>query len=51
MVRCPQTAEPVFTGIATGITTDLNRYKNQTFPCPACNQLHTWSGADAFFEE
>jgi hypothetical protein len=52
MIKCPKTGLPISTGIATGESTNLaSRYPENRVDCPRCGEVHTWSGAEAFFGE
>lgn len=48
-IRCPKTGQAVPTGVAT----DEESFKTMTltdnsFQCPRCGEMHTWSKKDAF---
>lgn len=63
MIRCPNTDEPVGTGIraseksleetddyAAEMTHYIDKY-NMLTPCGACGETHVWHADDAFFSE
>lgn len=50
MIRCPETGNPV----PTGIVMDFETFKTVTMndntlgSCPECGEDHVWQGSDAF---
>jgi endogenous inhibitor of DNA gyrase (YacG/DUF329 family) len=49
MIRCPETGEPV----PTGVGMDFETFKHVTMrdnqvECASCGQMHTWQQEDAF---
>jgi hypothetical protein len=52
MIRCPQTQEP----IPTGMSMDEQSFESATLSqnsvqCPQCGQMHTWDKEDAWLED
>ena len=48
MITCPQTGNPVATGIETDEATFQRLPDARThLHCPLCGQVHTWSKSDA----
>lgn len=50
MIKCPKTGKAVATGMGTDSAAGLGMFKGNSFQCPACGQMHTWDGKDAFLE-
>jgi len=53
MIRCPETGEPVYTGLSMDKRSfELDFVQsNVLVKCPACEKDHVWSKDDAFLEE
>lgn len=52
MITCPQTGEPV----NTGVTTSRHQFETELFEgyavsCPHCKKVHAWSTRDAYLQE
>jgi hypothetical protein len=52
MITCPETGEPVFTGIDMEKETfEFSEFTGHTVsPCPACGKAHPWDKEDAFLK-
>lgn len=49
MIKCPVKNIPVPTGMGMDKQTfDSMQMSGNTFKCPACGQMHTWSKGQAF---
>jgi hypothetical protein len=53
MIRCPETGEPVSTGLSMEKETfEFAEFTGETLsPCPACGQAHEWGKEDAFLQD
>jgi endogenous inhibitor of DNA gyrase (YacG/DUF329 family) len=52
MVKCPNTGKPVPTGIGMSKESFASStLESNSFSCPACGSMHTWSKRDAFLQE
>lgn len=51
MIKCPSTGKAVPTGMGTDRESfESSSYSGNSVQCPHCNQMHTWSKADAYLE-
>jgi len=52
MITCPETGEPIYTGMSFDWSAfDTVRIGERKVRCPLCGEFHTWKRADAFLEE
>jgi endogenous inhibitor of DNA gyrase (YacG/DUF329 family) len=54
MIKCPNTGEPVSTGVAmnpTAFETTTLIDNPLPDPCPRCGEMHYWSTEDAWVED
>lgn len=51
MITCPETGEPIFTGIAIDPASFAGaEMKNNAASCPKCGGTHIWNMEDTFWE-
>jgi hypothetical protein len=52
MITCPNTGEPVFTGIDLPESVlESAELRDNGVGCPHCGQTHVWSKEDAYLED